>query len=527
MDVLEIFFLTSGVIIGAVSFGILETGSVFGFGRRFSRELNGFLSSILAGRVDLTTPFSASRRARGLRERAAGLVNNLLSTIRDIIRGVSRTGIELIGVADNMKEDSRELKRMAEESADQATRVAAAMEQMTATVAEIVRSMHYTAEAAGTMKKEAETAEKDLSESVHSIDSLSEDIGVWAGTNRALADGAERIGGIITVIRDIADQTNLLALNAAIEAARAGRQGRGFAVVAEEVRKLADKTTKATVEIAEMVDDLGVMTESAVANMDRTLRKVAETADRARRAEKSLQKIHSETDAVADMTARVATSVEEQSAVTEDVLKSMTQMRETARQTEAAADRLAASGDAISAHAVKLYGQVCSASKDATDRAMEDILTKEASELITLLEDAVDRRRLAMDALFDERYRPLDGDRYETRATGFFASRVLPLLTRWTAANPRIIYTVVMDRNGYMPTHIMPARARLKMSDPVSLNGARTDRLVGQAFRRPLEAGGEMVVDLAVPLIIRGRHWGCLRLGYLPEDVSLAQARKP
>jgi hypothetical protein len=100
------------------------------------------------------------------------------------------------------------------------------------------------------------------------LQAMSQDTKTMAQNVDTLSERASQIGGIVQLIKEIADQTNLLALNAAIEAARAGEQGRGFAVVADEVRKLAERTTKATSEISGLVSAIQTETQQTRGQMD-------------------------------------------------------------------------------------------------------------------------------------------------------------------------------------------------------------------------------------------------------------------
>ena len=173
-----------------------------------------------------------------------------------------------------------------------------------------------------------------------------------------LAESAEQIGEIIAVIDDIADQTNLLALNAAIEAARAGEQGRGFAVVADEVRKLAERTGKATGEITEMIKGIQNGTEEAVASMDEGNTEVNSGRELADKAGDSLAAVVRSSQEVMNMIMQIATATEEQSAAAEQISKNIEMVSTATRESATGAEQAASAATQLSHNAEGLQAIV-------------------------------------------------------------------------------------------------------------------------------------------------------------------------
>jgi methyl-accepting chemotaxis protein len=134
-----------------------------------------------------------------------------------------------------------------------------------------------------------------------------------------LGNQAQSIGGVMSVISDIADQTNLLALNAAIEAARAGEAGRGFAVVADEVRKLAEKTMSATQEVGANISAIQNSAHTNIREVGEAAKAITEATELANTSGQALAEIVDLASANSAVVASIATAAEEQSATSEKI----------------------------------------------------------------------------------------------------------------------------------------------------------------------------------------------------------------
>jgi methyl-accepting chemotaxis protein len=162
-----------------------------------------------------------------------------------------------------------------------------------------------------------------VDQTIGKMHDVSERVTTAARTVENLGRRSDEIGEIIGTIEDIADQTNLLALNAAIEAARAGEQGRGFAVVADEVRALAERTTKATRKIAEMIAAIQKETNDAVASMKEGVEEVENGTSEACRSGQALRDILQRIGTLNQQINMVTAATEQQTSTTSEISKSM------------------------------------------------------------------------------------------------------------------------------------------------------------------------------------------------------------
>jgi len=250
---------------------------------------------------------------RGEHKLLKNSINEVGESLYNTISLVSESVTSVSNAGDQISSSTEQMAAGAAEQGEQTSEVASAIEEMTRTIVENSRNAANASEVSKKTKLLAEEGSKKAEFSLKGMIRINDAANNAASIIGTLSQKTEQIGEITQVINDIADQTNLLALNAAIEAARAGEQGRGFAVVADEVRKLAERTTKATKEIAMTINAIQMETKNADFSMQEAKASVDEGRKITEEVQTSLTKILGSTSTASDEINQVAASSEQQS----------------------------------------------------------------------------------------------------------------------------------------------------------------------------------------------------------------------
>lgn len=396
------------------------------------------------------------------------------------------------------------------------------------------------ADGASTSLTVAQRANDDISQSVaavrSSLDSIqrlvltvSEQRELLQVLQEALAKVSQVAAGIDAITR----QTNLLALNATIEAARAGQAGRGFAVVAAEVKALAGQTALATREISATVGDL-----TTKANL--LIEKGRHSAELARSVDESSSVISGTFDSIERTVGNfvrqssdiqsAASAIDERSrsllAGVEQVMDGFRLSAATIERVETRVGELQLAGEALITTGVESGAKT-------EDAPFVFEVVRRSESVAQALEAAIDNGLVTLDSLFDRVYRPIAGSNPEQFTTGYLAAFdriVTPIIDDALTFHEKVVFCAPVDVNGYLPTHnskfSQPQRAdplwnaahcrnRRMFNDRVGLGAGKSTRaFLVQTYMRDMGGTFVPMIDVSAPIMVKGRHWGGLRLAY-------------
>jgi methyl-accepting chemotaxis protein len=457
--------------------------------------------------------------------------------LSDIGDRAGRLGVEIADVAGLIAD----LSAISQQQALQADTARETADELNSTASRLGQSMGTTREAAaearrildqsaatvsGVVQRTSQTMTL-LSEGAMSVQSTLTGVsGTVAGVERASA-----------AIAQIARETKLLALNASVEAARAGEAGRGFAIIANAVKSLADQiqdfSGQTVAHLGDLTEALGQLHHSAQANAAAAQNAIADS------------------HAAGEATATLEELVESVGRLVSDIDGMAQPVEQSIAGFETMQGELSALADGVAAcrghlqQAEKRTQSILGISEDfmlflveagveTADAPFIALARAKADEVAQVFEEAILRGEIGMQDLFDEDYRAVEGSNPKQVLTRFtaFTDKVLPALQEPVLGfDKRIAFCVAVDRNGYLPTHnriysqpqgndpvwnAANCRNRRMFNDRTGLAaGQSTKPFLLQTYRRDM-GGGQFALmkDCSAPIMVRGRHWGGLRVAF-------------
>ncbi|MHB1619357.1 MAG: methyl-accepting chemotaxis protein [Sulfuricella sp.] len=331
------------IIIAASALAIAVAIAGFLIIRSLTRDLGGepayaaeIARNIAAGNLAMTVVTKSNDSGSML-----AAMKEMQTRLKEMIAGILADADQVSSTATELAASSSQVAESSRQQSEAASSMAAAVEEMTVSIDQVSENAH---EARTLSKRSGELSEQGagvIQNAATEMSQISDSVKESSQIIATLEQQSGEISTIVNVIKEIADQTNLLALNAAIEAARAGEQGRGFAVVADEVRKLAERTSKSTQEIAVMINKIQGGTHSAFASMESGVARVSNGVTLANEAAGSITQIKTEAARVVQVVGDISNSLKEQSVASNDIAKNVEKIAQMSEENSAAVQETA------------------------------------------------------------------------------------------------------------------------------------------------------------------------------------------
>jgi methyl-accepting chemotaxis protein len=374
----------------------------------------------------------------------------------------------------------------------------------------------------------------ELIESIARMHQLSQRANNSRELIEALSLRSDEIQRVTLVIQSIASQTNLLALNAAIEAARAGEHGRGFAVVADEVRGLAARTATATGEVGDMVADIQQRTAQVVEQIRQLSSDLDTGVGQVEQTGQHLENIARLAAGVESQVGEIARGAETNREQLDSLFHAIEQMRSDLAISDQQTQRLALAAVQMEGQAETISERLAEVGLDDYHQRIFDLAREGASQIAARFEADIDAGLISLEDLFDRQYQAIPDThpaKYRTRFDRY-TDQVLPAIQEpLLPRHEGLVFAIACTQQGYVPTHnktfsqpltgdiqrdTLNNRSKRKFTDRTGIRcGSHQQAVLLQTYTRDT---GELMHDLSVPIMLKGRHWGGLRLGYKPEN---------
>ena len=322
--------LVVGVLLG-VTFLIVTAAAIW-LARTITRPIRdaAFVSERVAA-GDLSV--SCEAKAPGEMGSLLQAVRKMIYDLRSLIGKIQRSSITLLSTATEIAATSRQQEQAVFDYSASTNQAAAAVNEISATSLELLKTMNEVNQVANQTARMASTGQQSLASMDQTMRQLAESTGSIGSKLSVISERAANINMVVTTITKVADQTNLLSINAAIEAEKAGEYGLGFLVVAREIRRLADMTAVATLDIERMVKEMQYSVSAGVMEMDKFSEQVRKVVGEVGQIGGQLGQIISGAQGLHRQFDQVTEGMRVQSQGAEQIREAMTRLSEAANQT--------------------------------------------------------------------------------------------------------------------------------------------------------------------------------------------------